>query len=339
MDKRFVCLIYPDVYAWETEGLEPLLNALSVQTGMCLQKVTRSHRGHLARRSDTEAFWVVCRDWKRAAHFLKIHKSTVPVFMSVLGTATRRSLPGLILHSFFNTLPANVRLIAHSPINYRFFREIAGVRKDQIHYLPLALTNANPLWNKGEAATTTVGTFVSLTQRCNLQYLLSVAHYVVNRNPNVQFRVFGTGELDLHFGRVISELGLSKYVRIEASRSLSSLRQLDVFLFTSLQNEHFLSLLGAAAHGIPVLCTDIPGASELIDDGHTGFLTAVNDTKPMAELLLRFMSSASLRHAFGRKLLDDIQGKYSSSILVSQYEKLFFGESFSAQSPLRAVSK
>ncbi|MEZ4750125.1 MAG: glycosyltransferase family 4 protein [Bdellovibrionota bacterium] len=338
MDKRLVCLIYPDVYSWEKEGIEPLLGAMAVQMGLHCETVTRGHFGYFKSPARAEKYWIICRDWKRAAGFLRVGKAQAPVYMSVLGTENRRSLIGLMLQSFLSSLPRNVHLVAHSPINYRFFREIAGLGKDRITLAPFAIPAGEPR-NKTPQTGVTVGTLVSLTQRCNLHYFLSVAHYVVNRNPEVRFRVFGTGDLDLHFGRVIHALGLEKHVRIEASRSLQSLSELDIFLFTSLQNEHFISLLGAASYGLPVLCTDVPGASDLITDGHTGFLTAVNDTKPMGELLLRLIANVDMRLAFGQKLREDLQKKYSCAALAGQYEKLFFGDFHESPAMLRVASE
>ncbi|MCB0405257.1 MAG: glycosyltransferase family 4 protein [Bdellovibrionales bacterium] len=338
MDKRLVCLIYPDVYSWEKEGFEPLLNAMTVQSDLHYEAVTRGHFGYFKAPIRAEKYWIICRDWKRAVRYLKVRKAEAPVYISVLGTDSRPSLLGLMLQNFLNSMPSNVHLVAHSPINYRFFREIAGLEKSRITLAPLAVPPGVPR-NSSNREGVTVGTLVSLTHRCNLHYFLSVAHYVANRNPDVHFKIFGTGALDLHFGRVIQALGLGKRVRIEASASLTSLSQLDVFLFTSLQNEHFISVLGAASYGLPVLCSDVPGAADLITDGHTGFLTAVNDTKPMAELLLRLVASGEMRVAFGQKLREDLQKKYSCAALVTQYEKLFFGEHLDSPTMLRAASE
>lgn len=338
MDKRLVCLIYPDVYPWEKEGMEPLLNAMAVQTGLHFEAVSKKHFGYFRSPVKAEKYWIICRDWKRAVRYLKVRKADAPVYISVLGSESRRSLLGLMLQNFLGSLPTNVHLVAHSPINYRFFREIAGLEKDRITFAPLALPTGEPRTAIADQPVT-VGTLVSLTQRCNLHYFLSVAHYVVNQNPNVRFKIFGTGDLDVHFGKVILSLGLEKHVRIEASRSLHSLSTLDVFLFTSLQNEHFISLLGAASYGLPVLCTDVPGAADLISDGHTGFLTAVNDTKPMGELLLRLVGNPGMRLAFGQKLREDLQKKYSCAVLVNQYEKLFFGNFSSSPAMLRVASE
>ena len=98
-----------------------------------------------------------------------------------------------------------------------------------------------------------------------------------------------------------------------------------MLLYVPLRNEHFIPVLLAGQAGIPVIASEIPGIEELVTDSKEGFIVPVNETRPMAELLLRLSGDALLRKNMGANLRKRLGENLSPEKLNSDYERLFFG--------------
>jgi glycosyltransferase involved in cell wall biosynthesis len=61
-----------------------------------------------------------------------------------------------------------------------------------------------------------------------------------------------------------------------------------------------VSLMEAAACGIPVVATPVGGIPELVADGETGYLTPLSDAVAMADALQKLLLSPELRERLGR---------------------------------------
>jgi len=83
-------------------------------------------------------------------------------------------------------------------------------------------------------------------------------------------------------------------------------------------------LLEAAAMGLPVVATDIPGCREAVRDGVTGKLVPRMDDAALAEALLEYVSSPERRHAHGiagrRRVLDRFAPEKIWAEIHSAYE-------------------
>ena len=74
--------------------------------------------------------------------------------------------------------------------------------------------------------------------------------------------------------------------------------------------------------GIPVVAFDcISGPSEMIIDGHNGYLVPVNDYCTLSERLERLMDNESLRNIMGARARESIT-EYSIENIGSKYYDL-----------------
>lgn len=70
--------------------------------------------------------------------------------------------------------------------------------------------------------------------------------------------------------------------------------------------------------GRPIICTDVGGNPELIEDGYNGFLIPVGDTKTLAKNLLRLLSDAGLAHQMGEAARETVRSHYSHTRMVTE---------------------
>ena len=73
----------------------------------------------------------------------------------------------------------------------------------------------------------------------------------------------------------------------------------DIVFLPSYREGIPLALIEAAACGLPIVATDVPGCREVVVDRHNGFLVEVKKIKPLAEALEKLLSSDLLRKKMG----------------------------------------
>ncbi len=329
-------LRFPDLPQWEARSLEPTFEALRRSVDITQEEVTPRMKRLLRRAGRDEIYWVLARDWRSALRFLAPN-GKARVFVSVFDIAQhRKPIATLFLRAFIRRLPANTHLFAYSAINYRFLREIEGLSETQVSLSTLPLPHVLPTPKHG-GTEVVVGTLCSFVPESNLHYLLNVAHYVAQKRQDIKFRLLGSGRLQGHLVQAVRELDLTRTVEIVPTTNGEDLRQLDVFLFTPTRNDHFGPLLQAAGAEIPVLASEVPGIENFIVDAADGFVLPMNDTKPMAELVLRLADSSDLRRAFGSKLRQSLSARYSPETVGLECGQRLFGHTFRLDAGVRVA--
>ena len=100
------------------------------------------------------------------------------------------------------------------------------------------------------------------------------------------------------------------------------LRMSDVFVSTS-QHEGFgLVFLEAMACGLPVICYDHGGQTDVLEDGRTGSVVALNDLQGVARGCRRLISQPALRRETGAANAQRVEAFFIERC-AERYEQLF----------------
>ena len=83
------------------------------------------------------------------------------------------------------------------------------------------------------------------------------------------------------------------------------------------------SLLEAAACGVPIIATDIPGCREIVQHKKTGFLVPVHDAKALAESIIYAIKHPNLLAEMGKKGRELIISSFSQENVISETYKLY----------------
>lgn len=115
-----------------------------------------------------------------------------------------------------------------------------------------------------------------------------VAARVVRYRPDARFLMVGDGDLRTAIEQEIERLSLSSaFVLTGWRRDIPEIMHcLNVFVLTSRWEGLPRVYLEALASGVPVVGTDVDGASEVIRDGVNGYLAAPGDIQGIAERVL-----------------------------------------------------
>ena len=136
-----------------------------------------------------------------------------------------------------------------------------------------------------------IGTAARLEEIKNLPMLLKGFKRVLAKRPDVYLLIAGRGTEEDCLKACAEGLGIGERVVFLGLRDdLAEIYPLlDVFLLTSFSEGISLTLLEAMSYAVPAVVTDVGGNPEVVLEGKTGFLVALNDEEKLAERALQLL--------------------------------------------------
>lgn len=171
----------------------------------------------------------------------------------------------------------------------------------------------------------TLGRLIDIKGFDDLLKAASLLPREINSRPWVLL-IAGTGPLDAELKSLTSQLQLESQVRWlgwqdppDAFYSLA-----DVFICPSRKETLGNVILEAWNHGLSVVSTRTPGATELIDDGTTGLLSPIEAPEALAGRIRDMLAATpSQRAAFGEAGRQFLQANFSKPAIVNAYLSLY----------------
>ncbi len=82
-------------------------------------------------------------------------------------------------------------------------------------------------------------------------------------------------------------------------------------------------LLEAMARGIPVIASDIPANSVLVDSGESGWLFPSSDPEALASLLSSVLKDLDRLETVGRRGREEVEERYDIDRVAERYSDLY----------------
>ncbi|MGW5979653.1 glycosyltransferase family 4 protein [Bacillus mycoides] len=104
-------------------------------------------------------------------------------------------------------------------------------------------------------------------------------------NPAIYYVICGRGPLENNLRRLSKELGLEDRVKLLGYRKdiIEICKVVEIFVFPSFREGLSVALMEAMACGLPVICSDIRGNRDLIENNKGGQLVKPNDIDEFAK--------------------------------------------------------
>lgn len=143
-------------------------------------------------------------------------------------------------------------------------------------------------------------------------------------NPNIHYIICGQGNLDRYLRNLSKELDIENQVHLLGFRKdiPEICKVSDVFAFPSYREGLSVALMEAMANGLPVVCSNIRGNSDLIEDGKGGYLVEPADVEGFAKYIKDLIDDSMLRSEFGEFNLKKIEN-YSIENVLREIEKIY----------------
>ncbi|MED2972870.1 glycosyltransferase family 4 protein [Fictibacillus sp. B-59209] len=119
--------------------------------------------------------------------------------------------------------------------------------------------------------------------------------------PDIYYVICGEGPLVNYLKNLTMELGMENQVKLLGFRTdIAELSKVsDIFAFPSFREGLSLSLMEAMTSGLPVVCSNIRGNSDLVVDGKGGYLVNPDNIQGFANVLLNLYESNTQRESMG----------------------------------------
>lgn len=167
-----------------------------------------------------------------------------------------------------------------------------------------------------------VTTTCRLARQKNIEMLIEAAAEVIALNASYHFIVAGEGNERARLQKKIDGLGIGDHLKLIGFISDINplLHASDIFVLPSAYEGMSNSIIEAMLAKLPVVCTAVNGATELIKDRKNGILVAYNNTTELTKQLIA-LSNPSLRKELGENAHETISRDFTSAIMAKNYEE------------------
>jgi glycosyltransferase involved in cell wall biosynthesis len=97
----------------------------------------------------------------------------------------------------------------------------------------------------------------------------------------------------------------------------------DAFLLTSANEGAPVVAIEALAAGMPVVATDAGGTRTVVDDGESGYVTAIGDVAALAARLRELRDDAALRRRLGETGAARMRERFSTRRMVDETQAVY----------------
>lgn len=144
--------------------------------------------------------------------------------------------------------------------------------------------------------------------------------------PNAEFMIVGDGIDKVNLERQAEELGISDHVRfmgrILPPDLIEFYKVSDIFVTSSKTETQGIVLIEAAAMGLPLIAVNAGAVKEICQNRKNGVLCRPDDTRQMANAIVKLLSDKELRKKYSKNGLE-IAKKHDINHTLTRFEEIY----------------
>lgn len=170
-----------------------------------------------------------------------------------------------------------------------------------------------------EPGTRTLAVVAQLIERKGHRYLLDALPAILERHPELRVLLFGRGPLESDLRGQIHRLDLADKVNLAGFRTDLEriLPCLDLLVHPATLEGLGVSLLQAAAAGLPMVAARAGGVPEIVQDGENGRLVPPGDSQALGEAVLWMLDHPDEARALGARGRALVEREFSVPVMVA----------------------
>lgn len=175
----------------------------------------------------------------------------------------------------------------------------------------------------------TLYTFVgAIGYRKGIHHIIRALPDVLRSVPTAHVLIAGSGEYEREIDRCIEESGVREHVTrlpwVDQKDLIRLLSASAVFLYPSMPHKGWAEQFGysmaeASLMGLPVIATRSGSIPEVVLDGTTGILVPPNDTRALADAMIRLGTDEALRRRLGEAGRAYVSERFSHTHVARQW--------------------
>jgi len=168
-------------------------------------------------------------------------------------------------------------------------------------------------------------TCANLVSYKNPMIWIKVAANVISKSKiNIVFEWYGDGPLFSICEELVDDHLKSRIIFKRAISDLSDkYSSSHIYLHTSEQETHGLSIIEAMSFSLPCVAFDVGGIKESIINNNYGFLVKYGDVDEMVKILLMLINDENLRNEIGKNAYSYFKSKFSIPVWEKNMDKFF----------------
>ncbi len=258
----------------------------------------------------------------------------VPQVAAVTGTGhvfTTRSITNSILRPLvsvgYKIALRTSEVIFQNPDDRATFVKLGLARHSQSHLIQgsgVDTVRFRPALSSAPSEQTTVVMVCRLLKEKGIAEFVEAARIVRSKLPNVAFKI--AGEIDLGNPSSISRGQVETWAAESHVQFLGHVEDVafllqasDIAVLPSYYGEGVpRGLIEAAATGLPLVTTDMPGCREICRDSENGYLIPPRDAHALADTILRLAANRPLAQALGARSREIAVNEFSEPSVIDR---------------------
>lgn len=171
-----------------------------------------------------------------------------------------------------------------------------------------------------------IGTISEFTKNKGLSYLIEAAKIIDEHKKNFELFIIGSnGEEKGLITKKIKDFHLEERVHIVGfvPDAFEHLSAFNIFALTSVKEGLPYVLLEAGQAGCAVVCSNIPGVTDIVEDNHSGFLATPKDSADIARKLIHLIEREDECNRLGAGLRKRVIEQFSLKKMVEETGALY----------------
>jgi len=171
----------------------------------------------------------------------------------------------------------------------------------------------------------TIGTVAQFIPRKGHRYIIEAAPKILERFPETRFLFFGQGPLKGELRALCRKTGVEDNIYFAGFRTdlEKILPCLDILLHPASMEGLGVSLLQAAASGVPIIGARAGGIPEVINEGINGYLIPPADSRAIIDSVISLLQDPEKRRRFGMAGRNMVESYFSIDAMVEAYKRLY----------------
>lgn len=170
-----------------------------------------------------------------------------------------------------------------------------------------------------------LGVIAQMIPRKGHRYLLDIAPKLLRLFPNLKIIFFGQGPLRQELEQYVDNHNLNETVFFGGFRTdmPKILPCLDLVVHPALMEGLGVSLLQAAAAGVPIVGAKAGGIPEIVHDGLNGYLVQPGDCEKLYDSIVKLLSDKVLAGTFGAAGRELVMRSFAMETMVNSYCRVY----------------
>ncbi len=191
-----------------------------------------------------------------------------------------------------------------------------------VHVVPFGVDTTLFFPKREEVTEMRIGTVKALEDTYGIDRLIEVFAILKKSIPQATLHIAGEGSQEGALRDLTSSLGVTEHVSfygaIANDEVPAFLNKLNLFMALSRAESFGVSVIEAAACGVPAIVSNVGGLPETVVEGKTGHVMSMDDLDEVAARAVELLSNNDQLHLYSEHAVQMVNDKFSRQACVNQ---------------------